>query len=309
MLAVILTPHIMTLCLAWKKDKNLNLMSDSRLTGEEGTITDNANKVFTIKISAYKKTDTESQLVFDSAYGMCFAGSYLNGSNLADTISELTSNINIYNDERINFARISEIAFILYEYISKHLMEINREKGFSEVFFTGYCPELKVNKLSKFFSRLEEDGSIKFYSENVEIEDNQFAYLGDESAIVLAESLIGKIKYPYSEFHLLDEIIKDTNISTVGGCIQYGCIVADKFRTYGIVDHELYIPQNNTETYIENFRVTDKFNFRSIPFNWEDSKLSKLKISLGKVFMAPFIDRKKLVQEESDKQNQQIHNT
>lgn len=297
----------MTLCLAWKNGKNINLMSDSRLSGANGTITDNANKVFTIKVSVYKKTTSDSQLFFESEYGMCFAGSYLNGSNLADTISELTSNISIYNDETINFERISEIAFILYEYISRHLMEINREGGISEVLFTGFCPELKENKISKFFSKLGEDETIQFYSKEAQIEDNKFIYLGDSKAIELAEKLKHKIKYPYTEFHLLDEIIKDENIPSVGGCIQYGCIVADKFRTYGIVDHELFTPQNNTETYTEYYRVTDKFNFRSIPFNWEDSKLSKLKLSLGKVFMAPFIDRKNLAQEEANKQNEQFN--
>lgn len=297
----------MTLCLAWKNGKNISLMSDSRLSGPNGTITDNANKVFTIKVAVYKKTKSESQIFFESNYGMCFAGSYLNGSNLADTISELTSNISLYNEETINFERISEIAFILYEYISRHLMEINREAGISEVLFIGYCPELKENKISKFFSKLDENRVVQFYRETIEIEDNKFIYLGDRNAIELAENLKQKIKYPYTEFHLLDEIIKDVNIPSVGGCIQYGSIVANKFRTYGIVDHELFIPQNNTETYTEYYRVTDKFNFRSIPFNWEDSKLSKLRISLGKVFMAPFFDRKYLAQEEANKQNEQFN--
>lgn len=297
----------MTLCLAWKNGKNISLMSDSRLSSINGTITDNANKVFTIKVSVYKKTSSDSQLIFESAYGMCFAGSYLNGSNLADTISELTSNISLYNNETINFERISEIAFILYEYISRHLMEINREGAISAVLFTGYCPELKENKISKFFSKLGENRTIQFYREEAKIEDHKFIYVGDNKAIELAENLKHKIKYPYTEFHLLDEIIKDVNIPSVGGCIQYGCIVADKFRTYGIVDHELFIPQNNTENYTEYYRVSDKFNFRSIPFNWEDSKLSKLKISLGKVFMAPFIDRKNLAQEEANKQNEQFN--
>ncbi|KAA6437083.1 hypothetical protein FEM33_20425 [Dyadobacter flavalbus] len=289
----------MTLCLAWKNNNNLSLMSDSRLTGPNGVITDNANKVFTIKITVSKNND----VVFDSAYGMCFAGSYLNGSNLANTIAELTSEIKIYNDEIINFDGISEISFILYEYISKHLVGINRERGVSEVFFTGVCPETGEINLSKFYSKIGEEGILEFQRENIELDNNQFIYLGDSNAIEMAEQLKAKIKHSYTEFHLLDEIIKNENISTVGGCIQYGCIVADKFRTYGIVDYELYIPQNETETYKENYRVIDKFSFRSIPFNWEDSKLSKLKIHLGKVFMAPFIDRKNTIQEESDKQN------
>ncbi|MCF2496120.1 hypothetical protein [Dyadobacter chenhuakuii] len=289
----------MTLCLAWKNNENLSLMSDSRLTGPNGIVTDNANKVFTIIVTVSKNKD----VVFESTYGMCFAGSYLNGSNLANTISELTSNIKIYSDEIINFDKISEISFILYEHISKHLVGINRERGVSEVFFTGVCPETGEINLSKFYSQIGQEGILEFKREDIKLENNQLIYLGDASAIEMAEKLKMKIKYPYTEFHLLDEIIKDENISTVGGCIQYGCIVADKFRTYGIVDHELYMPQDETETHKEYFKVIDKFNFRSIPFNWEDSKLSKLKIHLGKVFMAPFIDRKKSVQEESDKQN------
>lgn len=291
----------MTLCLAWKNKNNLSLMSDSRLTNPDGiTLTNNANKVFSINIKVYKN----SELIFNSSYGMCFAGSYLNGSNLANTISELTSKIDNPNNEIINFNKISEIAFILYEYISKHLTEINRERGISEVFFTGVCPKTNEINLSKFYSKIGEEGALIFCRENIELKDNQLVYLGDTIAIEKAKELETKIKHPYTEFHLLDEIIKNEDIPTVGGCIQYGCIVADKFRTYGIVDYELYIPQNETETNKEYYRVQEKFNFRSIPFNWEDSNFSKLKIHLGKVFIAPFIDRKKILQEKSNTQNE-----
>jgi len=294
----------MTLCLAWKKNTNLSFMSDSRLSGGGGIITDNANKIFTIKINVIREPKKENALVFDSAYGLCFAGSYLNGSNLADTISELTSNINIYNDETINFDKISEIAFILYEYISKHLMEINGKRALSEVFFAGYCPESEQNKLSKFYSIIGEDNKIKFEFENIELQENEFAYLGDSNAKQFAKQLETKIKRPYTEFHLLDEVIKEKTLTTVGGCIQYGCIVKNRFRTYGIVDYELYKPQNETDTYKEYYRVKEKFNFRSIPFNWEDSKLNKLKLRLGKVFMAPFADRKRKLQDESKNKNE-----
>lgn len=287
----------MTLCLAWKKETNISLLSDSRLSDGETILTDNANKVFTINVRVVNQQDR--QVVFDSAYGMCFAGSYLNGSNLANTISELTSEIEIEDGEVVNFDKIAEIAFILYEYISRHLMEINRRKGLSEVFFIGYCPEAKDNKINKFYSKIGDEGTIEFQRQDIELKENELVYLGDSNAIQAAKELEGKIGYPYTEFHLISEIINNKEVPTVGGGIQYGCIVANKFRTYGIVDYELYEPQNRSEY----FRVKEMFTFRSIPFNWEDSELKKIKVSLNKVFMAPYVDKKASLQKQSDEKN------
>jgi hypothetical protein len=284
----------MTLCLAWFNPQNISIASDSRLTNGDGSVvTNNANKIFTINVNAINKAES-NKIVFNSKYGLCFTGSYLNGSILSDTISELTSNIELYNNESISFETISKLSFILYEYISRHLMEINNENGLSEVLLVGYCPKEKTNKIVKFFSKINEQNEIEFIQESLEVKSGSIIYIGDKKAIEKAKALEQKIKYPYTEFHLIKEIIEDLTINSVGGCIQYGCIVANTFRTYGIVDYEIYQPKTSSEPY----RIIEYFQFRSIPFSSENSKLNEIRVMLNKVFMNPFSDKKSVLEKE-----------
>jgi hypothetical protein len=72
----------MTLCLAWKQNNEYYFASDSRLSNDGSIISDDANKIFNIKveISGPVPSDTpmaEAPIVHQSSFGLCFAGSFL----------------------------------------------------------------------------------------------------------------------------------------------------------------------------------------------------------------------------------------
>ena len=190
----------MTLCLAWKVNNEINLLSDSRLTAGNEIITNNANKVFTIYANAFTGNVIKRQSIFLAKYGLCFAGSYLNGSILADTISELTSEIFVEDTSQLSFNLLTEIAFFVFENVTRHLMEINNEKGLSEVFFSGIDPQSGQTKLAKFSCKLRENQVI-FLNEQIQFENNEIFYLGNSNAIEKAKQLEQKLNNSYTHFH------------------------------------------------------------------------------------------------------------
>lgn len=282
----------MTLCLAWKVNNEINLLSDSRLTKEEKILTNNANKIYSIYVNAYKGTLESRKEIYSAKYGLCFAGSYLNGSLLADTISELTTEIFVEDVTDLNFDLINEIAFFVYENVSRHLMEINRFDTFSEVFFTGTNPIDGQTELSKF-SFIIDDNKVTFLNEKIQLKNNHIFYLGNSKAIELAQSLEHKINQTFTHFHLLSKIITDNNILEVGGCIQYGCLLNGNFRTYGIVDFDYYKLED-----INVFLTKNTYSFRGLPMNLEDTKIKNLNCRINKVYMSPFTDKEKQIEEK-----------
>jgi len=76
----------MTLCIAWLRQGEISFASDSRLTDGDGhVITDIATKIYSIGVKITSRDRLRTY--FSQQYGLCFTGSYLNGSLLADTIS------------------------------------------------------------------------------------------------------------------------------------------------------------------------------------------------------------------------------
>ncbi len=109
----------MTLCLAWKQNSGIYFASDSRLmTNGRSVLTDNATKIFKIDVEVRGVSPNE-ELIHRTNFGLCFAGSYLNGSIIADFISgdsvEYTSQslFRLFNRE---FSQI--IAVVIYKSVS-----------------------------------------------------------------------------------------------------------------------------------------------------------------------------------------------
>ena len=277
-------------------------MSDSRLTNDnKEVITDFGNKVFTIPVTILEPNSAD--IKFQADYGLCFAGSYLNGSYLADSILQLTKRMELEKNELISFDFISNIVFQLYQFISTQLMQIHRDSGLSSVMFVGYCPETKTNKIHKYSALINDGEGIKFVLEELSNSEMSFHFIGDTKAIEKATSLVSKINLnPYSEFHLMKEIIDDKDISTVGGCIQYGSAVQDKFRLYGIAEPILYEPQKEVEFYYQTYH----YEFRGIPLGYKNGPLSELPVKWNKVFMMPFEDKRKELEEKATELNNSI---
>src|SRR5689334_20124544 len=147
----------MTLCLAWTRSGEISFASDSRLTnGYKQTITDIATKIFTINVNVISKE--QNSLLLNLKYGMCFTGSYLNGSILADTIGELLSSLMIKQGDLLDASTIATIAFGIFQDVSNHLMQFNGKEGLSAMWFAGYCTTQQKHRIFKFSWRYAKYG-------------------------------------------------------------------------------------------------------------------------------------------------------
>lgn len=283
----------MTLCLAWKQGNSIYFASDSRLTDSPNTIlTDEATKVFKVGVEIYSPQRSETpnipeELILNSTFGLCFAGSYLNGSLLADTIDEVLSNIQGapgYSDLSID--NLSNVAFSVYKQVSKQLMEINKEKGLSKVLLGGYCPVFNKFELYVFSPQFNNDlKEYDFIKTNIELDD-EAVFIGDTIAVESAKSLLYKIGKNYSYFHLLREVINNREIFSVGGNIQCGLFTPYKFRTYGIVEYD------TIEDSYGFLQIQHKYKFRGLDLNLEDEELRTGNINIRKSFLNPFDDER-----------------
>ena len=275
----------MTLCLAWKDNSKYYFSSDSRLRNESGIITDKASKIFKINIkilgpSNRENPNAENKILLESSYGLCFAGSYLNGSLLADTMNQVLTNLQgAPNFSDFSFSNLSNIAFNIYKQVSTQLMEINQINGLSNVLFGGYCIEKSKYIFYEFGFKV--NTQIDFYKN--ELNDNDFPkYIGDNSAKEKATELAQNLGTNYSHFHMLRDIILDTEINTVGGDIQTGIFENKQFDTHGILEYHI---ANNAHNFPE---VKTDFKYRGIKIDYDDLEQSSGNIHRSLSFINPF---------------------
>jgi len=274
----------MTLCLAWKQGKEIYFASDSRLTNGNSIVTNDANKIFKVKVEIYgpipaNNPNAIEPLIHQTDFGLCFAGSYINGSVLADTLEEVLSNIQASPYSDISIDNLSEIAFAVYKIVTKQLMNLHQMNGLSEVLLGGYCPKNKDLKLFRFSPKFEPGELIDFQKQQIVL-DSQTIVLGNGKA--KATSLLPKLNGDYTHFHLLREVIQDDDVPSVGGNIQAGLFRQNNFKLYGIAESSLF-----TDDY-GFLQVKDSLTFRGIQFNFDDSELRKGNININKSFFTPF---------------------
>ena len=212
----------MTLCLAWDTSKNISVLSDSRLSNGNEIVTDQATKIFRIQVNLKTPYGQNHQKFQPKYYCFCFAGSYLNGSLLANMIEALFNDITIFNKKsEYSFEQLSKIAFGVYKHISKYLSSIHRNNGLSEVLFGGQCYKTNNVKFSIFKTSINEFSELVFKSQKLILKRKPTTF-GDKQAKIKFEQLYNDSKPINENFHILKKIIDDKEIKTVGGEIQYG---------------------------------------------------------------------------------------
>lgn len=278
----------MTLCLAWKQGGQTHFASDSRLTdGDSSITTDDATKVFKIRVEIYGPVSSENPnqkepLIHQTTFGLCFSGSYLNGSIIADTIEEVLSNIQATPYSDISIENLSNIAFVIYKQVSTQLMQIHSEKGLSTVLLGGYCPSNSDFKLYQFSQkRIVQGEMLEFEKQTIELTKEAY-YIGNSSAIEKAKQLSSKLSNEYTYFHILREIIKDGEIKTVGGNIQCGLFRPMTFRSYGLVEY------STIENEIGMLQVEHSYKFRGLSLNLDDNELRSGDVHIHIPFFNPF---------------------
>jgi len=294
----------MTLCLAWKQGENIYFASDSRLMSSEETIlTDYASKIFKVGVEIYKDlpelfSGLPKKPIHQTTYGLCFSGSYLNGSILANTIDSFLSNILVVPYSDISIDNLSNIAFTIYKQVSQQLMQTSNENGLSQVLFGGYCLQTNDFKLYKFFPKDIEYGQVlEFGKEEINL-NSQTILLGDAPAKLKAEELLEKVDAEYTHYHLLREIIQDTTFKTVGGNIQVGCFQPSKFRTHGFTEPSSYRDNDGYLQIEETYILSGlKLDFKDI-----NNELFSGKIYPNELFFSPFQKEKmELIQQQGQK--------
>jgi len=293
----------MTLCLAWKRGHSISFASDSRLSSADGSVTtDIATKIFKLYVKSYSVEKKE--LLHDLQYGLCFCGSYLNGSLLADTISEILSALEMKETDTIDAETIMQIAFEIFKDVSTHLMAIHGKYGLANVIIGGQCPKSKEFKIFHFTWQFNEDGNGITFVLKEEIFEDPIIFIGDSSAVKAATELKNSIRYDkapiYTEYHLLRDIIDNKDIKGVGGEIQTGHFVNGNFKTFGMVDYELFpLPGNDKLHWVRGV-----YTFRGIPISRALDNIKGVTIRTGKIFMAPFTDKEKELEAEARRMNE-----
>jgi hypothetical protein len=294
----------MTLCLAWMRKGEISFASDSRLTDSNGQIaTDIASKIFTINVTIY--SEAKNIIRLNNRYGMCFTGSYLNGSIMADTMGELLSNLVMPDDQTIDAETIIKIGFEIYQDVSNHLMSIHGKNGLTTMWITGTCPKEKRNLIFKFSWQYSDDGQAILFTMEEALFDEQLIFIGDQAATEQAGQLKHKIDFSkgyfkdnYTEYHLLREIINNPEIPSVGGAMQTGHLLRGQFSTFGMVDYEIVaIP--DTSLYI----VKNIYTFRGIPLVRAIETINTLTINTRKLSMAPFTEVQQQLQAKVNNMN------
>lgn len=275
----------MTLCIAWKNRSGISFASDSRLSNNNMIITDSASKIFKINItikSPRNELDNSEIITYQSNFGLCFTGSYLSGSLIADAMNLFFSNIQAApNFSDISMDNFSELALNIYSQVSKQLMELNGSDARSEALFSGYCPETFTLKLYKF--KWDVEGEISFVKEKIAVSDLP-VFIGDTRAKELGVELLNKINNNYSYYHLLEEIIKDREIISVGGDIQTGVFENGDFDIFGILNYHL------DETDFP--KVKSSFRFRGLEIDFDTENLRSGNINPSITYINPFERRR-----------------
>lgn len=153
----------MSLCVAWRYESRFCLASDSCITMEADRRMCGI-KVLQIPvriISAIDSTTKRSSIIYQSVFGLTFAGPFLSGYLVKETISELLFNLQYIGVmEALKFEKICEVVFEAYRRI---VDELNGEQFRQDVdiIIIGKCPLLGTNNAALFFRDVD-DGKLKW---------------------------------------------------------------------------------------------------------------------------------------------------
>lgn len=226
----------MTLCIAWKYLNKIHFASDTRITFGRDRYTDIGIKIFSIPVKIFSETNKEtgqSSLDYDHTIGMCIAGSLYNAYIVKESVYEVLQHLQyITHFTNISMDGISKVIFKFYEHISsKLILNVGRD-AIAELFLGGYCSFENKIKIYKYaFNPADSIFSCEEILSNDGIE-----LLGSGS--VKANEILAD-NQNINRFKLLKEVINDTNVSSVGGNIQYGTFKKNDFLVKGVQDYEL----------------------------------------------------------------------
>jgi hypothetical protein len=222
----------MTLCIVWRDGSNIKFVSDSRLSfGSSGT-SDFGIKVVRIPFHIYGPNGPSGAkpLISSGDLGMAFAGLAVGALMVKEALAEVLYSMQVvpifhgYD----GMDSIADFVFRAYEVISKDLCATIYEQGRTCIVFAGYCAT--QNKLRAF--RIETDTQNQRHKSEVLVNDGEMEIFGSGAAA--ARKLIPNGAREREIIGVLQVVIDDHSVPSVGGNIQYGSFAGSKFQPAGV---------------------------------------------------------------------------
>jgi hypothetical protein len=221
----------MTLCVAWRDDNGVvYLASDSRVTIQTHSRDDVAIKITRIPCEIFPPTQagTFVQPAYRFDLGMAFAGSHMGAYVIKETLSELLMHLQyVHGQTNVSMEKIAKIAFHVYSELSKSLCNTAlAHNGICEIFLTGFCYAQNINRVYKFSTNpITNTHSFKEVLLNGVIELS-----GSPSAKKCA---VASPNYPSNPLAMLQDVINDVSVVSVGGAVQFGTYDQRRFDISG----------------------------------------------------------------------------
>ena len=242
----------MTLVIAKRINRQISLSSDSRIGfGSLGHI-DYGIKVFSVPVKMYSPIVSEtniSTLDYDHNLGLGVVGSAINAYTVKESVYEILQHLQYipgYTD--LSMDGIASLVFKVFNKTTLDLGGILQSHGICELILAGYCPLQNKNRIYKFSCDISNYPIKPFFEEILKTNGIEFFGSGKEEARIIFDS-----NQRLQPLHIIRQVIKDGNVNSVGGGLQYGEFKNDNFYIFGIEDYDIY-PDGSFKEYVHTLR-------------------------------------------------------
>lgn len=231
-------------------------VADSRVSSGAGIMTDSLQKLFVLPVNIYQGeavvTRERSHKILDVCYG--FAGSTLIGTSVKDILALCLDNLTevSYYDESGDLPMsieertpsIEEIAKLTQKIAQKFLMALGAfdpNKASCEIVVFGFCKKHNDTKIYVLKNSPKQRAEVGF--EEKRISEGEYVILGDRKEDVRKEIERKNVTCTGEQYWksrapiiALQQIIKDSALSTIGGHVQICMATKLASRTMYISD-------------------------------------------------------------------------
>lgn len=225
----------MTLCISWKSaDGRIHLAADSRVSFGSGQPADVAVKVAKLPyhITEVTHANDPRQVELLGEIGITFCGSTVSMFAIKESIAEVLLHMQAMEIRSVSLHGICEIIFATYQRILPQVVTaMLSNQAVANLIVTGFCP---ANQAEEAYLIETNASNISNLRRILDRADQQHEVLGSgaKAAIALLESMPS----PKTEdfLSILQSVIDDPNVPSVGGKLVYGHTEAKKFLTFGL---------------------------------------------------------------------------
>lgn len=225
----------MTLCIAWRDGSGVHFASDSRVKLAENSFADVGVKVLSLPYQVLDPEDVENNgirtVAFGGELGMCFAGSAINSFTVKESLAEVLKSLqHVPGHTDTSMKGIASFIFAAYKVISQRICETAiGPNGRAEMLVGGFCQEQKSIRVFRFTT---DDRNQHSYLEVLTTTPHVLVGTGAKAA--KNDMPLDPTELDY--LNVLRSVIADPNVDSVGGNVQYGRFVGDRFLVHGIYE-------------------------------------------------------------------------